>query len=726
MRSIVLLFVLLTTFTTWSQRQSVQNKSEWNKLLQISKEFSQTGDIDPLSLERFPIYNIHGYHYISLYGKTVPAPSWSQLQENGVLVGTDRNGIATIKVPLEILHETDLSAVYSYVEIPAKAHPDLKRAVADTKADSVQHGWGLPEAFTGEDVLIGITDWGFDYTHPMFYDTLLQQTRILAAWDQYRQTGSTPSGYAYGVELDTPSELFAAGTDTANIYSYNTHGTHVGGIAGGSGAGTEYRGFAFESQFLFATFLIDAASVIDAFHWMKDKADAQEKRLVINMSWGLYYMGTLDGNSLLSQAIGSLADEGVVFVSSAGNNGDSDLHIKKVFDNDSFTSRINFYPSGVVANLWGQSVTMWGEQNQPFQVAVDVYYSNNTLQASSPLYSTEMNGYLDSMLIVNVTGTNDTIFFNVSAENENPLNNRPNMRLRVKSVPAYLRIILRSAATAGTVHYWNVAELTTGVGNMGYAFTSYGTNGIAGDSKYSIGEPTCSPDVISVGAYSSGYFASNGTPLGGSQASFTSEGPLYTEVMKPDISAPGVNVASSISSFTDASYTPVTSIEFNNTTYDFAKFSGTSMASPCVTGIVALMLDANPLLSPVQVKQIIKNTARLDNHTGAISAPGHPRWGMGKINAYAAVIAALNTVSIEELQANEWVIAYPNPASSTVQILTPENQSFDEITLISSDGKRIIQPLQENAFDCSGLQTGAYIIEGLVNGKTVRTRFVKL
>src|SRR3990167_6193908 len=108
--------------------------------------------------------------------------------------------------------------------------------------------------------------------------------------------------------------------------------------------------------------------------------------------------------------------------------------------------------------------------------------------------------------------------------------------------------------------------------------------------------------------------------------------------MKPDISAPGVSVASSISSFTDAAYSQIATTNFNGTDYDFARFSGTSMASPCGTGIVALMLDANQFLSSAQVKSFIKSTARLDQHTGVITAPGHTRWGMGKINAYKAVI----------------------------------------------------------------------------------------
>ena len=76
--------------------------------------------------------------------------------------------------------------------------------------------------------------------------------------------------------------------------------------------------------------------------WMYQKAQADGKRLVINMSWGLYHFGTLDGTSLLSQAITSYTDLGVVFANSAGNNGNVNFHIKKQFNNDLLKSKIDF------------------------------------------------------------------------------------------------------------------------------------------------------------------------------------------------------------------------------------------------------------------------------------------------------------------------------------------------------------------------------------------------
>ncbi len=91
-------------------------------------------------------------------------------------------------------------------------------------------------------------------------------------------------------------------------------------------------------------------------------------------------------------------------------------------------------------------------------------------------------------------------------------------------------------------------------------------------------------------------------------AYFSSRGPTLDGRSKPDLVAPGVNVRSALAG-TIAGYTDE---------------SGTSMASPFVAGLAALMLDVNPGLSPAQVKSILMSTA---NDRGA---PGtDPEWGAG-------------------------------------------------------------------------------------------------
>lgn len=558
-------------------------------------------------------------------------------------------------------HLSDLAELtgVDYIELAGKAAPQLNRVVPATHADSVHQGINLPQTYTGRDVLIGITDWGFDYTHPMFYDTAMTGYRVRAAWDQYKRSGPAPADFDYGTVYDSESELLAAQSDTSNIYNYAYHGSHVAGIAGGGGAGTAYRGLAYDAQFLFCTFLVDAAAVLDAFTWMKGIADADGKRLVINMSWGLYHIGTLDGHSLISQAIDQLAQEGVVFVNSGGNNGDVNFHIRKDFTGDTLRSRIQFYPYSANPNMWGQSISMWGDEGASFSAGVVVSGNLNQVLHESPFYNTEtQQAYLDSFFVQG----SDTIFFNLTADAEHPLNGRPHFRLRVKNTSSAYRVSLKAAAETGRVHFWNVTELTNDVGNWGQEFQAGQTGWVAGDHFYGISEPACTNELITVAAYSSEYTVGAGIPVGGSIASFSSFGPTLDERMKPDIAAPGVNVASSLSSFTDQSPTTLVNVDFQGGSYPFGRLSGTSMAAPAVAGIVALILEADPEMTPADVKELIRITARTDANTGTIPVGGSTRWGAGKVNAYHAVVQALGITGIAEATSDGPVI-WPNPVT---------------------------------------------------------------
>jgi len=703
-RLLPLPFLLVVAFffspeSAGAQQMTIATKRTLDRL----KENAEAAKFSDL-----PVYRMHGEWFLSLYGILSSQPEWEEMRTHGVLRGGSVGKVATVKIPLNRLPQVDLSRVFSYVEIPQRISPDVERARFDTRANAVHAGIDLPQGYHGNDVLIGITDWGFDYTHPMLYDTLVQQTRIVAAWDQFKNSGPSPDGFDYGTVYTTPEALSAAQCDTSNIYSFATHGMHVAGIAAGGGAGTSLRGIAPGAGLLLNTFLIDAASVIDAFVWMKETADELQKRLVINMSWGLHSFGTLDGNSLLSQAIDALAEEGVVFVSSAGNNGDVNFHIRKQFNADTIHTRIQF-GSMSINNFWGQCITMWGEQGKSFRSSLRILSGNNSELAASPYYLTQdVAPFIDSILVVG----NDTIHFNLTTEAAHPLNGRPHMSLRIKALNSTYKFVLSSAAEDGEVHYWNVIELTTGVGNWGYAFLNPGVGGgIAGNAQYGIAEPACAAGALAVAAHAPEYLTSGGTLVGGSQANFTSIGPLITGVMKPDISGPGVNINSSVSSFTDAPYFVSETVLFNGIQYPFSRFSGTSMSSPAVAGIAALVLEANPQLTAAQVRDIIRSSARLDNYTGSISAPGHPTWGYGKANALAAVQLALNSVGVAELDySSEDFLLFPNPANGFARLTLETDHTTLSAVAIDASGRTQQLNLNGNVADTSLLASGSYIV----------------
>ena len=187
---------------------------------------------------RFAVYTIQGSQYVSFLAQSNHHYTKSSLAQIGILVGAKINDVVSLKIPVNQLENLTNLPGLKTIQLAGKIKPELDKAVKDIGADSVHRGINLPQGYTGKNVLIGITDWGFDYSSPMFYDTLLQNTRILAAWDQYKTSGPAPSGFSYGTEYSSQPEFISAGADTANIYSYATHGSHVAGIAGGSGAGT--------------------------------------------------------------------------------------------------------------------------------------------------------------------------------------------------------------------------------------------------------------------------------------------------------------------------------------------------------------------------------------------------------------------------------------------------------------------------------------------------------
>ncbi|MDB6113151.1 MAG: peptidase [Lacunisphaera sp.] len=158
------------------------------------------------------------------------------------------------------------------------------------------------------------------------------------------------------------------------------------------------------------------------------------------------------------------------------------------------------------------------------------------------------------------------------------------------------------------------------------------------------------PWVISVAAGTKegglASFSSRGTPR---EQRLGDSDPL-NDYDAPTITAPGTGreFASDADKFTAAivSTRAISNVVATGLTNDleiptaylpfYTQISGTSMATPFVAGVVALMLDANPALTPDQVKQIIVDTATV--------MPGYADWevGAGYINAWAAVDKVFN------------------------------------------------------------------------------------
>lgn len=588
----------------------------------------------------------------------------------------------------------------------------LQRAVRDGRVDSA---WSrLETGFSGKGVIIGFTDWGFDYTHPVFYDTSGQQYRVLAAWDQWRRQGSPPQGFSYGTEIRGKEALLAAQCDTSNVYQYNYHGNHVASIAAGSGGGTPYRGVAYDAELLFASFLISEDAVIDAFRWMHRIAQEEQKRLVINMSWGLYYFQNMDGSGRIAQVMQHLSDSGVFFVTSAGNNGDVDFHISRDFSSvkDTLRSRIAFDNSSN-AHYWGQAVSMQSDVGGEFRFALQALGEKDTLLSRSDYWSTAKgDAVLDSFMCVSRAEKTDTLFYQLRVEKANEYSGRPQALLKVKTPPAGCSLGLYVMADSGLFHAWNVAELSNGVGNWGDAFEAPLPGWKAGDALYGIGMPAAVPCALSVAAHESVYKLGAATQ-GGGIARFSSYGPGFNAATKPELSAPGVQVVAAISSYTNRfTGTYTTTVAFNGREYPFAALSGTSMASPFAAGVAALVLQANPYLSCAELKEILTSTAYQDFDT---RREGTLRFGAGKINACAAVREALKQTGTQDFHgiASDFSV-YPNPAGSECYVRCLRSGGPVRVSLYDGSGRLLKHLVWEegvHSLSLASLPPGFYYLK---------------
>ena len=673
--------------------------------------------------EKYSYQFFDGIKYISTIIKVNENFIESDLLKYNCKIGSRIGKILTVYIPTEKVRGIIGINGIEDIEISHKVSgPKLIKATNDISADLVWNGFELPQGYTGKNVIIGITDWGFDYTHPMFYDTTLTNYRIIAAWDQFRNQGPSPSGYLYGTVFEGKQSLISSQCDTSNIYKYAYHGTHVAGIAAGGGASTNYRGVASGSELLFATFLIDEASVLDAYSWMRGVALAEEKRLVINGSWGLYNIGLLDGTSLFDQAIDSMSiNDNIVFVTSGGNNGDVDFHIKANFTNhDTITTGIGFDFQNPTENYWGQTITLSGDSTDRFSARLEFYDYQFQLIHSTSWVNTYSNDFLsDTLLLIG----SDSIIYRANSISSTPISNRPiqewEVRLSNYQLNQYF-VILSVTSPNGNVHAWNVASLSTGVGNWGLDFKKYRNFDIVSDNKYSISEPAVCNSTIAVGAY---YPQLRGSSSGGARAGFSSIGPTIDGRIKPEISAPGVNITSSISSFSTTDFSDYNLVSFEGRDYPFAPLSGTSMSSPIITGIVALMLEANPNLNSNQIKNIIQQTARYDNYTTS-NIPNN-NWGWGKASALNAVKRAVELIGLDnEIEVDSKIILYPNPIKNELNILT--NEKIKNIQIYDVYGRKLIDKDQSfSSIDVTSLSDGVYIISICLENKCMKYKVLK-
>ena len=165
---------------------------------------------------------------------------------------------ATARVP-EGEEETVLNAPgVLYAEVSTRVFEQVETGKSASCINNRPTALRGTDALSGKGVLMAVLDSGIDYTHPDFRNED-GTTRIAALWDQTTDFGRPPKGYALGtlfsreqIDLALKQETTEGRRRIVPSNDLSGHGTHVAGIAAGNGRASEgkYRGVAYESELL--------------------------------------------------------------------------------------------------------------------------------------------------------------------------------------------------------------------------------------------------------------------------------------------------------------------------------------------------------------------------------------------------------------------------------------------------------------------------------------------
>lgn len=689
--------------------------------------------------------------YVAALIKVANAGSVQEKLSNiGATIGTKAGNIWTVHVPVSAVRTFTSIAGIEYIQLDEPVFPNLDVARRTTRVDSVQKGYNLPMPYSGKDVVVGVIDFGFDYNHPTFYDTLGATYRIKRVWE-LNSNGTPPAGYAYGKELTTTSAIQASGTDN----TAQTHGTATAGMAAGSGYGStpapdRFRGMAYNADLVMVGVRRDSigqqwlsgsfSDFIDGINYIFTYAASVSKPAVVNISWGSQ-SGPHEGTTLFNQACNNLSGAGKLIVMSAGNEGKENIHLSKTFSpTDTNLSSFVLFNPPIYKRTW---IDIWGESGKTF--CAKVFLFNTTSQADTQ-YICLGNGITNTYLLdANNTDSCLVQFMMTTSD----FNGKPHMTINMYNKTSQ-DMGFTISSTSGTVHLWDEYYFF----GYDYKFQSFlnrksqpwATNGNTTSTTSDMGS---AQSVLLVGAYASKVLFTdiNGNTQSyasyvdsGKIAPFSSHGPMIDGRIKPDIAAPGITVATSMSSY-DTSFTP-TGSESNLTiapvthlgkTYYYAEFTGTSASSPAAAGITALLLQANPNLTPQQLKDVLSTTAITDNLTGAIPSAGNNIWGHGRINAYGAIKKVIQQLSVYEFNGRKLdCVLFPNPGNGNF-LLDYEGAKNEQLSITAYDvaGKKIAtekwqvhQGNNRRELNYTQLSSGVYFLNVAANDGQLNIKFV--
>jgi subtilisin family serine protease len=237
----------------------------------------------------------------------------------------------------------------------------------------------------------------------------------------------------------------------------------------------------------------------------------------------------------------------------------------------------------------------------------------------------------------------------------------------------------------------NTTRITNGADYAVYigifVVNSAGNGGLVSPPENTLGAPADGDSVLAAGSVNSS----------GSRSGFSSVGPTFDGRIKPDLMAMGSNDYHACNAFT--------------TCYDNG--SGTSFSCPLIAGTSALILEANPNLTPMQLMTVLKTYSSRSSNPDNLM-------GWGIIDALASVQAVVTVNDDNNNPENFYILRnYPNPfnPSTRIQFSVPQ-KSVVKLTLNDILGREIkillneeVNPgINEYQFDAGDLSSGIYFV----------------
>lgn len=488
---------------------------------------------------------------------------WEGLSEVriGVRVGTrrdDRNvSIVTARIPIERIDHIRRQPFVRSLTAARPIRPTLEATIDDMQV-TLPSVAGVTNG--GQGVVVGIVDFGCDFAHWNFRNAD-GSTRIEALWVQAGHTAK--GGVAYGrlytradidlaLQSHDPYQALGYGQDLGK--GDGSHGTHVMDIAAGNGMGSKVPGCAPGSTIIFVDLsptdihwygpdavgqsLGDSVRLLEAVDLIF--ARAEDRPCVVNLSLGTNG-GPHDGTTPVEQGLDDLLTDkpNRAVTIAAGNSHGHGIHQHGTISPGAAINLVwktRKSPTGQEMEIWIPAVS---------RVAVEVIAPDGTnLGVTEPGDNSSVGSATHVVLYV-----------------ANQLNNSSN---NDNLIGIYL---------AGTVGQGSFTVRLTNRGAIDAPFHAWIERDDKAQSSFAsptanhtLGSISCGHETICVGSYDAhkpqrtlSYFSSNG--------------PTRDGRLKPELSAPGHAVFAAQS----------------GTSHGVTKKSGTSMATPAVSGLIALL-----------------------------------------------------------------------------------------------------------------------------------------